>query len=448
MIRSKRSIIITALLFVLAAVSCAGEKANPHVDNGYPLAQLQEDFDQYVDVIRKDHPMTFTDKNVLEQTITDQRKLIRDGMSEIEFYRVVAPVGAAVRCGHTRTFLSEQGRDHLDDHGQCLPLEIRLVNDSLYVYKDFTPDEAVARGSRVLSINTHRANDITERMRASYHADGTNVTYKNYAINLDFSRFFTILFGGAPQFELEIEEPGTNTRVTRIVPAMTPNQADQVDKERYQPQADCRRLCTTFSDDGRYAVLTIKDFSYYDDVDAFRKPVGDFFARLQRDGIDALIIDVRGNDGGDPYCSSFVTSHVIAGPVRYFASGTRFYKDLVSPIPVPEHVFTGELFVLTDGWCFSSTGHMLSLLRCHGRGVFVGEESGGSSACNDASKGHTLKHTGLYLNLPRRTFATSARCLPYGRGIPPDIEVQPTIRDLIAGRDVVMEKVISLFASQ
>jgi C-terminal processing protease CtpA/Prc len=169
---------------------------------------------------------------------------------------------------------------------------------------------------------------------------------------------------------------------------------------------------------------------------------------LQGNDIKALIVDVRGNDGGDPYCSSFVVSHVIDEPVRYFAAGTPYYDDLVRPIPVPAQVFTGELVVLTDGWCFSSTGHMLSLLHCHRRGLIVGEESGGSTACNDASKEHVLKHTGLRLNLPRGTFATSAQCLPYGRGIPPDIEVQPTIHDLIAGRDAVMEKAISLIASQ
>jgi C-terminal processing protease CtpA/Prc len=157
---------------------------------------------------------------------------------------------------------------------------------------------------------------------------------------------------------------------------------------------------------------------------------------------------VRGNDGGDPYCSSFVVSHVIAEPVRYFAAGTPVYDDLVQPIPVPENVFTGELLVLTDGWSFSSTGHMLSLLRCRRRGIFLGEESGGSGACNDASRMHVMKHTGLRLNLPRRKFATSASCLPHGRGISPDIEVKPSIDDLIAGRDVVLERAISLAGSR
>jgi len=439
---------ITTLLVIVAASACAGDEPKPYVNDVYSLAQLQDDFDQYVGLIRRDHPMTFTDETELERTIAAQRQLLRDGMSETEFYGVVAPVGASVRCGHTRTHLSQQGRDHLNEHGLCLPLEIRLIGDSLYVYKDFTPDAAIPRGSQVLSINAHPAAEIIERMRASYHADGTNTTYKDYAINLSFARFFTILYGGTAQFELEIKEPGAGAPATRIVAAMAPSQSARVDRERYRPETGCDRLCTTFSEDNNYAVLTIKDFGYYDDIDAFRRPVGDFFARLATDGVGALIVDVRGNDGGDPYCSSWVVSHVIAEPVRYFAADTPFYNDLVRPILVPGNVFTGELFVLTDGWCFSSTGHMLSLLRCYRRGIFVGEESGGSSACNDASKGHVLKHTGLELNLPRATFATSARCLPYGRGIPPDIEVKPTIDDIIAGRDVVLEKAIALIESQ
>jgi hypothetical protein len=445
---AKPQIIITTLLLIVTAIACTSDKAGRNNTDGYSLTQLQDDFDQYVSLIRRDHPMTFTDGTALERTIVTQRKSLRDGMSEMEFYSVVAPVGAAVRCGHTRTYLSQQGRDHLDEHGQCLPLEIRLVSDSLYVYKDFTADEPILRGSQVLSINAHPATEIVERMRAIHHADGTNLTYKDYAINLFFARLFALLYGGASRFELEIKAPGASRSATRIVAAMTPNQANRVDEERYPPEPDCSRLCMAFSDDNGYAVLTIKDFGYYGDLEAFREPVGDFFARLTSDSIRALIIDVRGNDGGDPYCSSFVVSHVISEPVRYFAAGTRGYNDLVRPIPVPRHVFTGELFVLTDGWCFSSTGHMLSLLRCQRRGVFVGEESGGSSACNDASKEHVMKQTGVRLNVPRRTFATSARCLPYGRGIPPDIEVQPTIHDLIAGRDVVLEKAISLIESR
>jgi hypothetical protein len=365
-------------------------------------------------------------------------------MTEMELYRAIAPVGAAVRCGHTRTYLSIEGHDDLKKHGRCLPLEIRLLDDALYAYKDFTPDEAIPRGSQVLSINGRSAAEILERMRASLHADGTNVTYKNYAINLRFARLFTLLHGGTPRFELEIMEPGADEPATRTVAAMAPIQADQVDEERYAPETDCHRLCTTFSDDPSYALLTIKDFGYYDDVDAFRKPIADFFARVKRDRIGAVILDLRGNDGGDPYCSSFIVSHVIAEPIRYFAAGTPHYDDLVRPIPVPQDVFTGPLFVLTDGRCFSSTGHLLSLLRCHPRGVLIGEESGGSRACNDASKMHEMGHTRLRLNLPRRAFATSARCLPDGRGIPPDIEVQPTIQDLIADRDVVLEKAVSL----
>lgn len=432
------------VLVVVLAVACSGSPTAPDMPDFYSLAQLQADFDQYVEAIYEDHPRPFTDEAVLEQTVARQRKVLRDGMTEMEFYRVMAPVGAAVRCGHTRTFLSEKGRERLKEKGPCLPMEIRLLDDELFVYKDFTAAEEIPRGSRVISINDNAAATIIWRMRESRFADGTNVTYKDYGINRRFAELFTILFGGYDQFEVEIEAPGSAGTETRVVDALSPVRADEIDRERYGPWTGCERLCMEISDDRSYAVLTVKDFGYYEDPDEFRKPVGEFFARLGREGVGALILDLRGNDGGDPYCSSFVASHVVDEPVRYFARGTPFYDDLVRPIPVPEHVFTGMLVVLTDGWCFSSTGHLLSLLRCHDRGLMVGEEAGGSFACNDASKMHVMDHTGLRLNLPRRTFATSATCLPLGRGIPPDVEVRPTIDDLIVSRDAVLERAISL----
>jgi C-terminal processing protease CtpA/Prc len=133
--------------------------------------------------------------------------------------------------------------------------------------------------------------------------------------------------------------------------------------------------------------------------------------------------------------------------VQYFADGTRFYDEFVVPRPVPEHVFTGELFVLIDGGCFSSTGHLSALLKYHGAGIFIGVETGGSFACNDASEGYTLKHTGLRIGLPRMTFRVATRGLAKGRGILPDHEIEPTIDDLISGRDVVREKAVSLIGT-
>jgi hypothetical protein len=444
---SSRAVGAIALLLVFIT-TCAGDGTPTHNPGGYPLDLLEDDFDQYVRLIHLNHPKTFTDTAHLQQTITGQRAMLRDGMTETEFFGVLAPVGAAVRCGHTRTRLSESGEAWFGKHGLCLPLDIRLVNDSLYVYRDFTPDRSVPRAGRIVSIDNRPAAAIIARMRESQYADGTNVTYRDYAINLWFARLYSLLFGGSQQFPVEVVAPGAAGPVTHNVAALTPEQRDRVDESRYGMETSCGRLCTTISEDGRYAVLTVRDFGYYGDVDAFRKPVATFFARLARDSVETLIIDVRGNDGGDPYCSSFVVSHVVPEPVRYFAAGTRFYDDLVRPIPVPDNVFTGKLFVLTDGWCFSSTGHMLSLLRCLGRGVFVGEESGGSTACNDASREHVLDHTGIRINLPRATFATSAKCLPWGRGIPPGVPVSPSIDDIVAGRDVVLEKAISLAGSQ
>jgi len=435
-------LILATLAFLLATSACSLGEKDPTAT--YTLPQLQHDYDQYTNLIRKHHPKTFTDILSLEQSITDRRELLAEGMTDKDLYRIVTPIGARVMCGHTRTYLSEPSQTHLKAHGQCLPLEIKIIDNQLYAYKDFTPNNSIPRGSTILSIDNHESKQIITRLRESLPADGNNVTYKDYRANLKFSRLYTILFGGALQFELTIQEPGIHEPRTVTVQAMPPDQADQINDQRYPSDPEPERLTTAFSEDNRYAILTIRDFCYYDDPDIFRIPIAEFFAKLKQAGTPALILDVRGNDGGDPYSSSSIANHVINKPVQYFASGTPFYNDLVVPIPVPQIVFTGELFVLTDGWCFSSTGHLCALLRCHHRGVFVGEETGGSTACNDASKMFELKHTGLRLNLPRRTFAVAATCLPLAGGIPPDHHVQPTIEDLIAGRDVVLEKAISL----
>jgi hypothetical protein len=111
---------------------------------------------------------------------------------------------------------------------------------------------------------------------------------------------------------------------------------------------------------------------------------------------------------------------------------------------VAENLFTGKLFILIDGGCFSTTGHLCALLKYHEVGVFLGTETGGSYACNDASQGHRLKHSGIELNLPNFTFRVAAVGLPRGGGIAPDHVIQPTIFDLIEGRDVVLEAALRL----
>jgi hypothetical protein len=227
--------------------------------------------------------------------------------------------------------------------------------------------------------------------------DGTNLSYKYHAMNQRFSPLYHLFIGPADRFRLQLLDSLTGQQETREVFAMSWAEREAVGEIRFPRGPSPARLESSISPERRFASLRIGDFSYYDDPEEFNKPVREFFAELAAEKVGALI-----------------------------------------------NVFTGELFVLIDGGSFSSTGHLVALLKYHGAGTFIGTETGGSYACNDASEAHSLKHTGLQLGLPRMTFQVAAAGLTKGRGILPDHEIEATIDDLLAGGDPVLEKAIEL----
>jgi C-terminal processing protease CtpA/Prc len=104
------------------------------------------------------------------------------------------------------------------------------------------------------------------------------------------------------------------------------------------------------------------------------------------------------------------------------------------------------LFILIDAGCFSSTGHLCGLLKYHKIGTFIGTETGGTYECNDARREIHLEKTRLRLFVARMAFTAAAQGLPRYRGIVPDIAVEPSIADVLAGKDPVLERALAIIA--
>ena len=100
--------------------------------------------------------------------------------------------------------------------------------------------------------------------------------------------------------------------------------------------------------------------------------------------------------------------------------------------------FYGKLYLIIDGECKSSTGHLLSLVKYHKWGTIIGEETGSSFYCNDGSVPLLLPNTKLGLNLPNKEFVTAVEGFTKGEPIKPDYEVKQTLKDLIEGKDTAL----------
>ncbi|MFC1475377.1 S41 family peptidase [Candidatus Zixiibacteriota bacterium] len=432
-----------SLSLIMLLCFCGRESRSP--TDRFSAQQLQEDFGRLQTQITSRHAGYFTNRGALARAFDRQAALLKDSMTLIEFYRLIAPVLAQTKCGHTRLSLPESAERRLAEKGNFLPLEIRVLDDSLFILKSYVETPFIAPGSAVLSINGEPADEIINRLKQRLPADGDNETYKYYTMNNDFAALYLLFIDDPLEFAVSYLAPGAEQENTMRLPAKSGKTIRQFAVEHDLVDENPPLITHSFSPDGRYAVLRIRFFDFYDNLDDFVQAIDDFFAELSARKTEALILDLRGNDGGDPYSSAYLLTYLIGKPYRYFAERSAYsYEDLKGLQHIPDNPFNGELYVLVDGGCYSTTGHFCSLLKYHQVGVFIGEETGGSYACNGGYRDVCLEHTGICFLLPHTTFITEVHGLTRGRGIMPDYAVQPSIFDILNGVDPVLEKAKSL----
>ena len=132
------------------------------------------------------------------------------------------------------------------------------------------------------------------------------------------------------------------------------------------------------------AVLSIRTFGYYDNQQKFYDFLDSAFEQIHHSTVQNLILDLRNNSGGDPVCAAHccpiskeslhLILPVLTMDMRRWLNPSRW---------LAKNAFAGNLYVLINGGCFSTTGHFCALLKYTRRAKFVGEETGGTYECND-----------------------------------------------------------------
>ncbi|UCH66368.1 MAG: hypothetical protein JSW63_04365, partial [Ignavibacterium sp.] len=170
----------------------------------------------------------------------------------------------------------------------------------------------------------------------------------------------------------------------------------------------------------------------------FQSFIDSAFSEIEKNKIENLIIDLRGNDGGDPFCSTYLLSYIEKEPVPYFSERHGSYAPMADPIPLADNNFKGNIYTLIDGNGFSTTGHFCAVLKYNNICTFIGTELGSTYTCNGATRDITLKNTRIILSTAHRhNYAVAVEGMDKNRGVMPDYNVEPTVEDLIKGTDVV-----------
>ena len=444
-----------------------------------PAGLLQEDFRIMRRSLEQAHGglYRYTSKTDMDRTFDRAYRNINHPMTELEFWRLAAPVVAHIKCGHTSIWFPAR---QFETNMLFFPLEGRVLGKRAYVYQDNASPRSALEGAEILSINGRSMKGILEQLRSVITGDGNSSTAKDYRIghNGGFQRYLYALGIRSPfrvTYRDSAEKHGNVELVGLTIPEIT--KAWDARNPESDTNADLK-----FIDDGKIAVLTI--WHWYQYADPKRKITFlDFlkrsFAEIQEKESTNLIIDVRDNDGGLDALGKQAFSFLWDHPFYY-------YKDLVlnarefehfkyspnaKPLPADRfelqadgkwhHVkhpnwglqqpsqpyFAGKVFVLMNGGSFSTTCEFLSMLHFHKRGTFIGEEPAGGYYGNTSGRTDniSLPNSGLVLQTGIVTYYLAVSGYKYrDRSVLPDYPVSYTIAELIAGKDKEMDLAIRL----
>jgi C-terminal processing protease CtpA/Prc len=425
----------------------SGGRVPRPVEQPLAVEDLQSDLTQIRRALEGEHPAVygFTNEENFERLYEKQYEQIDGPKTLGEFCTIAAPLVVAVGCGHTT--LSASNEFWTTAPPRFFPLGLVFFGDRAFVGRGADTVGNLRPGSEILSVNGRSIAEILKEIKALVSSDGSNNSWKTWVINRVFSKRYAFRYGFPEEFVIEILLPDRQKSETIRLRGVALSKIPAGPEKEMQktssgdPYLDFKIL----PDKQSTAILTIRTFGYYQETDKFKSFINDSFERIRKEGIRHLILDLRDNTGGDPFCTTHLLSYLEPKPLPYFARVyPNPYEPFAKPIPRAAGAFDGKLYVLINGGCFSSTGHFCALLKENRIGTFIGTETGGTYECNDASRTIQLEKTRLRLSVARITFTAAVRSLPRYRGIIPDIVVEPGIADEVAGRDPIMERALSL----
>ena len=485
---------LAALAVAALILSAAGQTAAPPPDfdpqKTFSVEELRADLEVLWAVLEEGHGGLdrYTPVDALKKSWEAIRSGLSGPLTEFDLYTRLLPFIAEIKDGHTRLALSSAAAAYLDARPIHFPFGLRLLGDRAYISMDLSPDPSVREGAELLAIDGRPFRDILPSLLRLVPADaGIRTARMRRLEQLEaFGRLLALRYGPRDSFRIRVRPFGGREIKELTVPGIAAAVLGRLLRERYPAMAELRRNYE-LSFRGSTAIMTIRQFG--DDPDKTRPRFGEFlggaFRSLEEKQTPGLIIDLRDNGGGFDEYAKHLFAHVMDRPFLYYwaleTKKDRYdlfrYTDetpaaaeeLARPLrrnargwfdvmghpnrglQAPQKpTFTGRVAILIDGGSFSATGETSSAFHYYKKAAFFGEECGAGYYGNTSGfmVAVTLPHSRLQVRIPLCRYTMSVEGYPKDRGLVPDFPVAPTIEDLVAGRDVVLERALAYLANR
>jgi C-terminal processing protease CtpA/Prc len=454
-------LVLSGLLVSLVSCTYAQNHFMPVEAQLEDLQQLKSNFEKFHAGLYK-----HTSKDSIDLVFQQANDRVEE-RSTIDFYGEITWLLNKVKCGHTRSnapqnVVSDFQSDHL-----FLPISVKYLGERMIVNQVLSNEGDLKKGEEILSINDNPTPEINAAIFSHHSSDGQIKTGKYRQTERFFNYYYQLYMDrNAQRFKLRIRGLDGDIRTVTITGE------DWETLDRLEPARDARPLLSLKFEDN-YALLDIRTFGsgsinrggqeYYDFLEQS-------FAEIKNKRTKNLILDLRGNGGGDDNYGATLVSYFAKKAFRYFEriEVTNAYAgygsverkngrnlmtshkglDVWQP---KKNKFEGNVYVLTDGWSFSTCADVATVLHHHKWATFIGEETGGGYDGNTSgnSRSLTLSNSNIRVNLPMWNYTTAnlGHKFPH-RGVIPDYPVFQTQQEFISNEDAAMAKALKLIFSK
>ncbi|MEM1216060.1 MAG: S41 family peptidase [Bacteroidota bacterium] len=482
------------LFLLLLALLASGSYAQPTAV--VSAADLTADYAILRQTLEELHPglYKYTPKEEMDQYFAQLANQLSNEQDVRSAYRHISELTAHVQCGHTYANFWNQSAaltEYFTEAKDKLPFTTRIMDQKVYIAQNLSNQPALQVGDQITAINGRNMDDVLAELLALVKSDGANDGKRYFDLQLfgmdnyeAFDIYLPLVLELGTRVELQLLPYQSDTLKTASVDLTTRRARHDTLTARHGPQIE------TYDDfwnfellDEQVGYLQIGTFVTWKMDLNWKQFIDDAFSTLAQQNTPNLILDIRGNAGGNADVQAYLYKKLrkqsaTQGPFRrtlrtntisptirpYLHSwSNKAFNDVERAVPHENGFYTfkrrgllnatakaekgaynGKVYVLADASNSSGTYFLIHYLQQNDLATVVGQTSGGN--LQGITGGQilmlVLPHTGIAVDIPLIGYYPPTP--QPNQGITPDIFVEPTIADLVAGEDRALKTALQL----
>ena len=483
---------MTFIYFLLAVLFGSAQAE----DSALTEAQIKTDLDLMWTTLDRVHPgyTRYRSQAEIEQLKTRFFDNSNE-QSNQQLFSSIARFTAALGCEHTKAELPDALEQYRKKTAQdFFPFKLSIV-EGRWLIANAVEGSGLQYGDEILAIDERSVKQVSERLVDYVSVDGPNFTQRALHIGGSseiladvLNTYYGLEFPLSDRVKLKIARQGkTLNHTIQLVNYqqwLKVNHASGSIYRNFKDSVHWRMI------DEKTAYLAVDTFVNYREPVNPKKMFDPIFKALKEKGVETLILDLRRNGGGSDKPMAMLLSYLSGrkaalrrapmmktinfnGLREHLSTWQQEYlnpqEDWVVAQPEGGYLvadkmlgilhqeskpnplrFTGKLMVLTSKNNSSGSTAMLTYLQQEANTTLVGEMTGGNQAGGTAGIIAFLKlpNSGITVRVPLLRMRPNLDAAEDGKGVVPDVLVEPTVTDFLNKRDTVFEKAVAIASAR